>query len=132
MGVVLNKVWRDVRGDVPQARGAKLVLLVVLNHLFFMIAWSIFRPASTRQMFDLWSQMFEAGEWWPINVGPVAWAILIGMPLVHATPVRWVDDLRSWLSRLPWPVQALLVVGVGALVVGVGARQPSPFIYFQF
>jgi hypothetical protein len=33
---------------------------------------------------------------------------------------------------MPAPAQALVVLVVTALVMYVGAQQPSPFIYFQF
>jgi len=133
IGVTLNRIWRDIRGvKGPPPFGAKAVALCALNYVFFVGAWTIFRPASLDQMYALWHQMFLAGEWWPMRIGVWAWVILVTMPVIHFTPVRWVAMAQDRFTRLPAIVQAAVVLGVGSLVMYVGSRQPAPFIYFQF
>jgi alginate O-acetyltransferase complex protein AlgI len=134
IGVVLNRIYRDIRGvkGPPEKLGVKMIALNIWCHLFFMGAWSIFRAPSLDHMFDLWHQMFLAHEWASAQLGAWAWVILIGMPIIHFTPRRWVPQLRDGIARLPWPLQTSIVLGVGAIIVWVGSRQPSPFIYFQF
>lgn len=136
IGVVLNRVYRDIFGIDPKKNppkmGVKLIALNIWCHLFFMGAWSIFRAPSVDRMLDLWHQMFIANEWAPVRIGAWAWVILLVMPIIHFTPTRWVPQTRDAIGRLPWPLQAAIVLGVGSLIVWVGSRQPSPFIYFQF
>ena len=133
LGILGNRFWRDLRGSSgPPPFGLVFLLLMLGNQLFFMFSWTFFRAPNVDRTLELWHQMFMAGEWWPIRIGLWAWILLIGMPIVHLTPVRWVDALRDRLIRLPLPAQVLLVGAVGALIVWVGSRQPAPFIYFQF
>lgn len=132
-GVTLNKIWRDIVGAKgPPPFGVKAVVLCFFNYLFFIFAWTIFRPASLDQMYSLWNQMFLANEWWPMRISVWAWILLIAMPIIHFTPVRWEKQARDHFARMPAWAQALEVLTVGAIVMYVGSRQPSPFIYFQF
>jgi D-alanyl-lipoteichoic acid acyltransferase DltB (MBOAT superfamily) len=132
IGVTVNRIWRDIwKVEGPPPFGPKAIGLNVLTHIFFALSWSVFRPASLGHMRDLHHQLI-AGEWWPIQIGPWSWVVLVGMPVLHFTPVEWVDRAQRALGRAPVLAQVLVAALVAALVAHVSSHQPTPFIYFQF
>ncbi len=132
IAVLANRIYRDLRGiKGPPDFGVKAVILAAVHQLYFMLIWTVFRPASLDQMHALHHQLL-AGEWLPIRISWWSWALLIGMPIVHFTPVRWVRKAEQAFVAAPAPAQAIVVVALGALVMYVSSQQPAPFIYFQF
>ena len=131
-GATINRIWRDVRGIKERpAFGVKSVLLTAIFHLFFMASWIPFRPASPQQSYDLMAQLV-AGEWLPIRISLWSWILLIALPIIHFTPMSWVDDIKRAFVRTPTPVKIMMVLALAALIMHVGSQQPAPFIYFQF
>ena len=131
-GATLNRIYRDVRGIKERPPfGLKAVVLAALFQLFFMASWIPFRPASAQQSFDLMDQLM-AGELWPIRISLWSWTLLIALPIIHFTPMSWVDDMRRAFVRTPTPIKLALILALAALIMHVGSQQPAPFIYFQF
>lgn len=135
-GVTLNRAWRQWRksrglSERPPEGGWRRAVLVFISVHFFVVHWPMFRSPSIERMFEMYAQMF-AGELLPIRIGPWVWVVFIGMSVAHFCPRRWLDAVEDRLRFLPWPLMALLVVAVSALLMHVSAGQTAPFIYFQF
>lgn len=132
VALLANRIWRDLRGiSEPPPFGPKALLLAGVHQLYFMLIWTVFRPASLDQMHALHSQMF-AGEVWPIRISVWVWVLLIGMPLIHFSPQRWYHQLQEKFIQAPLPLQALVIIVLATFIAHVSSQQSAPFVYFQF
>ena len=100
------------------------------------VLWVLFRAAS----FELcWQVLGGIGAGWePARVAAVLgvrrWlvlAVVAGLGL-SVLPPRWRPWLEARFGRVPWPVQALLLVGVLEAAGALSSSELTPFIYFQF
>jgi alginate O-acetyltransferase complex protein AlgI len=132
VALLANRIWRDLNNiQGPPSFGAKAVLLACVHQIYFMLIWTVFRPASLDQMHALHAQLL-ACEVWPISVPVWVWVIFIAMPLVHFSPRRWVDVLQERFCSAPLWAQAAIAIAIGTLIMHVSSQQPAPFVYFQF
>jgi alginate O-acetyltransferase complex protein AlgI len=131
-GVVINRVWRDVRGEGRgEPAGWRRVLCVVANVHFFVLHWPIFRSPSVERTIEVYEQVL-AFQWAPFRVSPAVAAIAVGMFAVHYTPVEWFEKIRDGFARAPAWVQLAVTALVALALMEIGGSQPQPFIYFQF
>jgi alginate O-acetyltransferase complex protein AlgI len=136
-GVTLNRLYRQLRTKFRGGRppdelvGWRRAATILLSFHFFVLQWPIFRSPDIAHMNAVYGRMF-ANDWGSFRVPPAVLAITLGMGIVHATPRRWVTQLRDFMCELPAPAQAGLAAAVGGLALYVGSSQAAPFIYFQF
>lgn len=60
------------------------------------------------------------------------WWVLLGSFALHYTPKSWFSTLEWRFARLPAPIQAGCLAGVGAIVALAATSETVPYIYFQF
>jgi len=105
---------------------------------FHLVAacWVLFRAQDFQIARDVFVQIFtnfHAGVFtqWLGSYAGVAFLMFLGYAL-HFLPQSWSKRTQGIVTRLPLPVQALLVVLVIWIVIQVKSADVQPFIYFQF
>ena len=105
---------------------------------FHLVAacWVLFRASDFQIARDVFVQIFTnfhadvLGQWITSYAG-VAFLLLLGYVL-HFLPQSWSNGTKHIVTRLPLPLQALLIVLVIWIVIQVKSADVQPFIYFQF
>lgn len=66
------------------------------------------------------------------NVQTVVWWALIGAVVAYVLPARLAIGAQATFGRLPVPVRAALIVGLGLGMRQIATFEVQPYIYFQF
>jgi hypothetical protein len=62
---------------------------------------------------------------------PVVMVITLGF-LAHWTPDRIWEAVRSGFTRLPAPIQAVVLISLGVGLYAIASSDVAPFIYTRF
>jgi D-alanyl-lipoteichoic acid acyltransferase DltB (MBOAT superfamily) len=117
------------RGSV--ATRCKSAASVILTFHFVCLTWVFFRADSIGQATDL---LRQAGRltWGTANLtGGVLLLAAIGF-IAHWSPRALFDRACSGFSKLPAPVQATLLFGIGMGLYYAASTDVAPFIYSRF
>ncbi|MBQ9363094.1 MAG: MBOAT family protein, partial [Bacteroidaceae bacterium] len=105
---------------------------------FHLVAacWVLFRAQDFQIARDVFVQIFtnfhaDVFTQWLTSYAGVAFLMFLGYAL-HFLPQSWSKITQGVVTRLPLPIQALLVVLVIWIVIQVKSADVQPFIYFQF
>ncbi|MBR0330751.1 MAG: MBOAT family protein, partial [Alistipes sp.] len=140
VALALHKVWLSF---VP---GAKMLgkdmnpvmrlLGVVFTFHLVAFGWLIFRADSMQTVELMLHQIFTAFDLSllpQLVEGYAASMLLIAVGyLLHLSPSRLDEWMRSGIIRTPMVMQVVLLVAVIWLVMQVKSADIQPFIYFQF
>jgi len=112
------------------------VLAGIITFHIVCFGWIYFRAPSTESAMQMINQIvyvFKPEIFFQLIVGykEVFLVMLIGY-LIHFTPVRLENGLRSLVIRTPIWGQALIIVAVIWMIVQTKSAAIVPYIYFQF
>src|SRR5215471_4715268 len=113
------------------AARCKSIASVILTFHFVCLTWVFFRADSIDQARDL---LRQAGKltWGTANLtGGVLLLAAIGF-IAHWSPRALFDGACSGFSKLPAPVQATLLFGIGMGLYYAASTDVAPFIYSRF
>jgi alginate O-acetyltransferase complex protein AlgI len=105
---------------------------------FHLVAalWVLFRASSFEQAGQVFAGLLSG---WDLSrlamvLGVRRWLVVaVGVGLgLGLAPTRWQQWLESRFGRVPWPAQAMLLVGVLAASELLSGTEVALFIYFQF
>jgi alginate O-acetyltransferase complex protein AlgI len=118
------------------AQGWRRIAGVFLTFHFVCLAWIFFRADSLTAAAQVLGQitnafdMQTAGKFFAAYWHVIAF-ILAGYAL-HSLPARVKDASAQIISRMPLPLQSLLLACAIWLVMQLRGSAPMPFIYLQF
>lgn len=127
---VRNNHFSSVTLPLPIQGAAKAVSWLVTFH-FVALLWVFFRADDMESSFEIFRRLacfVQPGE------GFSAWvavAILAGF-LIQIFGGLVFSVFVNVQSRLPWPIQALVLALLAGLILNMGPDGVLPFIYFQF
>jgi len=132
VGLVLTRIWWWVRGGRPKEHhflGAAAGMLgtfavVVLTRIIFRAANLDMAAQMVRALLELSGGL--------ANVSGLVWAALAVAAATHAMPARAYELASGLFVRMPVPVRAAALVGLGLIVRQVASVELRPYIYFQF
>jgi D-alanyl-lipoteichoic acid acyltransferase DltB (MBOAT superfamily) len=129
-------VYRDAvsaeRRGAPSPRAlAWRVVAVLATFHYVCFAWVFFRAPTFTQARIVLKQMATLTSYHPNLPPPVVGILAIGF-VSHFVPDRWFEIVRATFSRLPAPVQGILLFGVAIVLHEVAGAAAVPFVYFQF
>jgi len=125
-----KQIWPHAPGPFRKALGAILTFHIVC------FCWIFFRAADLDTVYAMLSQIwynFEPQIFMEFLDGYSA--IIFWMALgyiLHLLPRAVESGAQAFVTRMPLPVKALLIVMIAALVMQVKSADLHPFIYFQF
>jgi D-alanyl-lipoteichoic acid acyltransferase DltB (MBOAT superfamily) len=105
--------------------------MILLTFHFVCFAWIFFRAKSYGDAVVVLEQLGKLSPG-SANVVPTVALALFAAWALHCLPEDWVGFLRKTFARLPFVVQALIMVAVSVLVYSVAQSKVVPYIYFQF
>ncbi len=139
--MVLHRVWHRWRVRRNEARPAKArsaltrhtihVLSVVACMQFVVFSRILFRATSLENARQVFLQL-GAGSYSVAQLALPVWAALIFGLGLHYTPRHWYGTLKTRFAAAPGWAQAVLLLGLGALLAQVATSEVVPYIYFQF
>lgn len=145
----IDKIWHSVCSFLspltylpskhnPHPKKNWLVVLLGGLITFHLVAacWVLFRASS----FDVAEQMFHQIFYkfqpqiflqWCQSYAAVGFLMLLGY-ILHFMPQSLSDKVKSFVTRTPLLVKAILLVLVIFIVIQIKSSDVQPFIYFQF
>jgi len=121
---------------VIPSKGIKRVIATVVTFHFVCFAWIFFRADSLSTAWDVMSRIPAAFQANGLTAfigayGPILILLVAGYAL-HLLPAQVKALPLKVISRLPWPLQSLILAGTIWLIMQVALSAPAPFIYLQF
>jgi D-alanyl-lipoteichoic acid acyltransferase DltB (MBOAT superfamily) len=120
-----------IRVESTLGRRFKSFAAVILTFHFICLTWIFFRAVSIGEAAEL---LRQAGKltWGTANLtGAVLVIAAIGF-LAHWSPRALFDNVCKGFARLPAPVQATLLFGIGMGLYYAASTDVAPFIYSRF
>jgi D-alanyl-lipoteichoic acid acyltransferase DltB (MBOAT superfamily) len=115
----------------PLLARCKSAAAVFLTFHFVCLTWVFFRADSIGQAADMLRQVGKS-TWSAANLsGAVLLLTAIGFA-AHWSPRRLAETVSGRFSRLPAPVQAVLLFGIGMGLYYAASTDVAPFIYSRF
>jgi alginate O-acetyltransferase complex protein AlgI len=130
VGLVITRIWWWARGKpnyglLGTASGWTVTFTVVV------LTRVIFRAENVELAWVFYQQLLEFSGGLA-NVSGLVWAALAVAAASHLTPPRLWDLSADLFARMPAPVRAAMLVGIGLAVRQAATVEMRPYIYFQF
>lgn len=109
----------------------KSAAAIMLTFHFICLTWVFFRADSIRGAANLLSQLGKLTLSTANLTGAVLFMVAIGL-LAHCSPRKLVEGVCRGFVRLPAPVQAMLLFGIGLGLYYAASTDVAPFIYSRF
>lgn len=129
--VSLNRWWRKRQTEERPLSWFGISWRWVLTFHFVVLARILFRADDMAQARQLVAGLAHI-EWVMPRFSLHAWAVLIIGYLLHLSPQGWSLAMRERFSRLPAPVQGILLAGVAWACMEFGPGDTLTFIYYAF
>jgi len=122
--------WKIRRGKIGGSLLRRVLATVVTFH-FVCLMWILFRAETLTSAWQMFQSLFR---WTPRGEPIAALAIaVVCAGLLGQTIGGWGRRVYFQLqSRLPLPLQGLVIGLVLIIIIALGPRIVPPFIYFQF
>lgn len=139
-GVALacHKFFRSLlgRGKNYHSTGLRKCLAVIVTFHFVCFCWIFFRNSTFEGSMSMISQIFSSFH--PELFGQLIsgyWKVFLLMAVgfaLHLCPDSWQDFCSNAVVKMPFVIQALLLIAVIFIIIQVKSSDIQPFIYFQF
>ena len=145
----LDKIWHSLcsflspltylpskHNPTPQKNWLVTLLGGIITFHLVAACWVLFRAPSFGIAEQVFHQIFYKFEpqifmQWCTSYKAVALLMLLGYVL-HFMPEYLSDKAKSFVTRCPLVVKALLIVILVFIVIQIKSSDVQPFIYFQF
>ena len=119
-----------------QSKGVMRVIGIIITFHIVCLAWIFFRQSDFDSATAILHQIGtrfnpQLAMQWIEGYWEVAALMALGF-ILHFLPTRTSDWMRRMVTRMPLPVQALLIIVIIYIVIQVKSSDIQPFIYFQF
>lgn len=132
-----NRVEEDNKKKTEKENAKwKVALNIFLTFNLIAIAFVFFRAQSLEKVSDMAYQIFTnlhlSVAWQFVQSYPlIVLAIAFGL-LMHFAPERYTHSLKSFYSKMPLVVQAIILCLVLLVIIQVRSSELVPFIYLQY
>lgn len=125
------RAWWWWRGKPKAYTLAGTVMGITVTFTLVVLSRIVFRADDLGRALEVVQQMllFTPGL---ANVQTVVWVALIGAVVTYVMPIRWADGVQELFVKMPAPVRAVSLVGLGLLMRQIATFEVQPYIYFQF
>jgi D-alanyl-lipoteichoic acid acyltransferase DltB (MBOAT superfamily) len=128
----LTRLWWWWRGKPSEeAHWARTALGIATTFTLVCLSRIVFR-AQDLTAAGVMAQQLLKGTWGVGSVQGAAWAGLAAATLAYALPRSAFDGALALFQRVPVPVRAAALVGLGLVIRQVARFEVQPYIYFQF
>ncbi len=91
----------------------------------------VFRAPDLASAGEMYARLAE-GSMGLANVSTLVWTMLSLAAISHVVPLRFFHQAGELFVRMPVPVRAVILVGVGLGIRHLSAVETRPYVYFQF
>jgi D-alanyl-lipoteichoic acid acyltransferase DltB (MBOAT superfamily) len=118
------------KAPVPVFSWARLIAVIATFH-YVCFAWIFFRAPTFARASLVLRQLTTLTTFHPNLPRLVLLALGVGL-IAHFTPRTVYERARTRFTRLPAPVQGVLLFGVAIVLHEISSTAAVPFVYFQF
>jgi alginate O-acetyltransferase complex protein AlgI len=129
--LVLLRIKWWVWGKPEYERWYQVAFGVFITFSVVVFTRVFFRAESVTRALEVFSQMFTF-TWGLQRVSGLAWTALGGCVLFYVLPVKAFEVSTKIFIRMPVPVRAAVLVGLGLVVKSISNVETQPYIYRQF
>lgn len=125
------RAWWWWRGKPKEYTLAGTVMGITVTFTAVVLSRIVFRAEDLGRALEVVQQMllFTPGL---ANVQAVVWVALFGAVLTYVMPHRAALGVQELFVRMPAPVRAVALVGMGLFMRQIATFEVQPYIYFQF
>ena len=127
----LRRMRRDESGTGDKRKFWSKAIGIFITFHFVCLTWIFFRAETVGQAVGVLRQIFSPTIDLANLTMPVVMVIALGF-LAHWTPDRIWDVARSGYTRLPAPIQAIVLISLGVGLYAIASSDVAPFIYTRF
>lgn len=129
--LVLTRLWWWWRGRAEDPGWLRVGLGMLGTFAVVVLTRIVFRAPNLELAGQMYLRLLE-GSLGLANVTPLVWLMLAVAAVSHAVPERLYVGAAELFVRLPAPVRAVVLVGLGLGLRHLSAVEARPYVYFQF